>query len=214
MLSLSEISLASQLNLLGQCSTVSIHPPLILQSVSQTVLHNDFKLSADFETGGTLVCPLFDIVPILNVLWSCRMNEQMDLNKKINEDAQSTICTLPFNVYVFGPVAHSTGQWTRFYFCVLQSVTTPRRAQQEGICKVAAKWRWNFVLTVSHFPELFDTSLRSYWDSYRKALIWKQISSCLALPGVFKVTYKCDDTKSTLLDLNKIVASHNPNMGS
>lgn len=25
------------------------------------------------------------------------------------------------------------------------------------------------VLTVSHFPELFDTSLRSHWDSCRKA---------------------------------------------
>lgn len=43
------------------------------------------------------------------------------------------------------------------------------------------------VLTVFHFPELSDTWLRSYWDSYKKAQVRKQNLAGLASPAVFKV---------------------------
>lgn len=42
------------------------------------------------------------------------------------------------------------------------------------------------ALTVSHFLELFDTSLRPHCDIYKKAQIWEQISNSLGLSGVFK----------------------------
>lgn len=51
--------------------------------------------------------------------------------------------------------------------------------QQGGI-----RWDHNKMKEKEEFPELFNTSLMSYWAIYRKAQLWKQIFSSFALTGV------------------------------
>lgn len=66
-----------------------------------------------------------------------------------------------------------------------------------------------FVLTVSQFPEVSDTSLRSWRDICKTAQIWKkEILSSLGLPVFFLNHIMCDDISHfTPLAWKRILAS-------